>query len=73
MRRRLIYPKAYVLVLAVLALVSVLVSEPPEGVTVTAWDIVMSTVGWTLHLIVISTPSWLGAVVIFIIWWRRRT
>ena len=39
-----------------------------------AWDIAVTAVGWTLYDILITSPLWIGAIVVavVIIRWRRK-
>ncbi len=72
MKRWYMIPISFVLVLAGLALYSILSSDVPEDQVVTGGDIVLSTIGWTWHFIVISSPIWIAVLVIVsVVRWRR--
>ena len=66
---------AYVLVLVGLALTSVLLSDAPPGQELTMADIALSTIGWTWHFAILSSPVVLAiiAVTVFVLWRKRRT
>ncbi len=66
---------AYVLVLVGLALTSVLLSDAPPGQELTMTYIALSTIGWTYHFAILSSPVVLTiiAVTVFVLWRKRRT